>query len=44
MFERIAVGPLRVHKDWHVGLRDDPIDHDHPDVGDSPRGKAGRMA
>ncbi|KAK9842754.1 hypothetical protein WJX74_001858 [Apatococcus lobatus] len=36
LFERIAVGPLRVHRDWYVGLKDDPIDHAHPDVGDTP--------
>ena len=41
MFERMAVGPLRVHRDWYVGLNADPIDHSHPDVADTPDGNSG---
>ena len=27
------VPPLKVRKDWFEGLNPDPIDHNHPDVG-----------
>ena len=30
----LRVPPLRVRRDWHVGLDPDHVDHSHPDVGD----------
>lgn len=37
MAERLAVPKLRVRRDWYKGLAADPVDHSHPDVGDSAR-------
>ena len=39
--ERLAVPRLRVRKDWHQGLADDPISHDRPDAGDKPDAELG---
>ena len=33
--QKLVIPKLAVHKDWHVGLAADPLDHAHPDVGDS---------
>lgn len=31
--ERLYIPRLRVRKNWYVGLKPDPVDHSHPDVG-----------
>lgn len=30
---RAKLPPLRVRRDWYVGINPDPVDHSHPDVG-----------
>ena len=31
----MSIPPLRVKKNWYVGLNPDPVDHSHMDVGDN---------
>jgi len=35
---KLTLPRLRVRRDWYVGLDPEPIDHSHPDVGDSGGG------
>lgn len=37
----MQVPRLKVRRDWFKGLRDDPIDHSHPDVGTQPDAETG---
>lgn len=34
MSDKLEIPRLRVKKDWHVGLKQDPVDRSHPDVHD----------
>ncbi|KAF5953666.1 hypothetical protein HYC85_006522 [Camellia sinensis] len=34
MSDKLEIPRLKVKKDWHVGLRADPVDRSHPDVHD----------
>lgn len=40
--ERLRVAPLRVRRNWFVGLHPDPIDHSNPDVKDEGPSGGGR--
>ena len=37
----MQVPRLKVRRDWFKGLKADPIDHSHPDVGNQPDAETG---
>ena len=39
----MQVPRLKVRRDWFKGLKADPIDHSHPDVGNQPDAETGDM-